>query len=646
MTPGFESRQETASFVARGAVAALALALLVLLGGPGCDFASVLQDWGLADGAAELTGQNAFVHLQARGATAARTDTDAVLEVLAWRAEGGDSASSESQFQPRAEVLDLLQATARQRKSIKPRAFALTAFSGYASTGKRAKAAFVPPDLAALRDEFVIPNLNAIPVRNQGSRGTCAAFSGIGHIEYAALKEKPGLGTLDLSEQRFYWASKPDCQATGCTEEDGGSWYGDGMQASIDAGTYDIPLESSCPYDPVQRFNELQTPLPASCSDGVVQVRRVEFVLEPSDMIRVMEDEGLPVPFASPLSDNFFENKGLITLAAAGAAGDVQHAAGHAYLLVGYRKLPNMPEEGGLCFIVKNSWGPGWGVNGYSCITLAWMQEWNFGLALDHPIVVDIAIDPSLEGGAAPNRDDSLPDFVDGDVYDDETVDYGRLDDDTDIPPAPPAPDGLVWSAASFVGPDDRLYEAEIAQDRGTAWLRGAIRGTGASTGALALVQNGDDLVYDGDTVGRVSGDRVTLCTGPFDLLCSLRFEPRDNRLYVEFVYNEYRRVQEGEVGGGQWLSLGALPVGTGLEFQEPDGLGDLLLSPLYVRGLSPDGSRTDPIRLVLKGFDIKAMGQTVGSLDPTRLGLCTGGYSSACSLFSGGNRLLVLPTW
>jgi C1A family cysteine protease len=630
----------------RSSLLALALATgLLLAAGPGCDLASFLEDLGLTDGAGELTGQNAFVHLRARASVASKADTDAVLEVLAWRAEGAHSTEDEAQFRPRAEVLDLLQATARQRKSIRPRSFALVAFPPLQGGQQKAfKAAFRAPDLSRLRNEYVIPNLNAIPVRNQGSRGTCAAFTGIGHVEYAALRANPGLRTLDLSEQRFYWASKPECHATGCTEEDAGSWYGDGFQASIDARTYDIPLEASCPYDPNQYRNELQTPLRSSCSQGVVQVKRVEIVYQPDEMIRVLEEKGLPVPFASPLSDNYFENDGLITLAAAGRATGM-HAGGHAYLLVGYRLLPNMPQEGGLCFIVKNSWGPGWGVNGYSCITLAWMQEWNFGMALDHPVVVDIALSPDLGGDA---YDDSVPDFADCEVYADETIDCDRVDDNANVPPAPEPPADLSWYQTSLVGPDGRLYEAEIADDRGASWVRGTLRETGALTGAIYLLRNGDDLLWDGDVVGRVNGDRIQLCTGPFDLLCSLRFEANSNDLYVEFVYREYRSVKQDEIGQGQWMTLGALPgVGENLEFHQPDDWTDLLLKPLYVRGLTGgDGGPSDPIRLVLRGLDIKAMGQQVGSLDPTNLGLCTGSFRNACGLFSGGNRLHVLPTW
>ncbi len=624
-------------------LAGLAGLALLWFAAAGCDLESLLADLGLTEGPAPLSGQNAFVHLRARAGEAAAGDTDALLHVLAWRAAGGDSTDSEARFRPPAEILDLLQSTARRRQNIRPAAFGLVDFEPFAAELKTRKASFVAPDLNSLDDEYVIPRLKDIPVRNQGSRGTCAAFAGIGHVEYATLLKAPHLSTVNLSEQRFYWASRPDCHDTTCTSRDAGSWYGDGFQASINAAAYDIPLETSCPYNPNQTDNELQTPLAQSCEDGVVQVRRVRHINQPADIIRVLEEDGLPVPFASPLSSNYFQNDGLITLEEAGSAAGIQHAEGHAYLIVGYRKLPRMPEEGGMCFIIRNSWGPGWGVGGYSCVTLAWIQEWHFGFLLDHPVVVELAVSSNLGGQ---EWDDTLPDLVDCEVYDDPTVDCERLDEEAEIPPAP-EPDGTDWVFINLVGPDGRLYQAERSDEgEETLMLRGTLRESGLPTGAVLLGRRGETLVYDGDEVGRIEGGDVTLCTGPYDMLCALRFEPRDNRLYVEFIHRELRRVQAGEIGAGRWVALDALPLGVGLEFFQPNEASDLLLRPLYVRGVGSDGEKMEPVRLILKGLDIQVMGTTVGSIAPDRPGLCTGPFSGACGLFARENRLVVLPSW
>jgi len=619
-------------------------AIAIALASGSCDLEDIFG-FSLGGGGPEnLTGQNAFVHLAADPTSAQSTDIDAVLQVLAWQSDEG-GATSASRFQPDSNVLDLLQATARARGSIRPEGFQLLDFGDLApEDGVQQKNVFLPVNLDALRDEYVIPNLDAIPVRNQGSRGTCAAFAGIAQIEYAVLQANPSLRTIDLSEQRFYYNSKPECQATGCTSADAGSWYGVGYDASVNSSVLDIPLESDCPYNSTQTSNELQVPQAAGCSNGAVRVVDYDVVYQPTEMIRTLE-AGLPIPFASPLSDNYFSTNGLITQRDAGPAGNVFHAAGHAYLIVGYRKLPNMPEEGGMCFIIKNSWGTGWGANGYACMTLAWMQEWNYGYALDHPVAVSVALREDLSGGSIPdNNDDSMPDFVDDQVYNDETIDYDRLDDDLNVPDADP--NDLTWRSGRLAGPDGRFYRLQIADTSNGVAFRGWVRTRDVHTGYVEVERNGDLLIFDGDEVGRMSGNDVTLCTGAYDPICSLRFEPNGNRLYVEFLYNEFRSVKSNELQGGQWQTLIPLDVGLNLEFYRPQSVVDAVFSPVYVRGLRNDGTQTDPIRLTLSGLEIKAMGQTVGSLSPGNFGLCSGTYQGRCSLFSGQNRLVVLPNW
>lgn len=611
-----------------------------------CDINQVLEDLFGIQLEPNLTGQNAYVHLE-RSNTAAATDVEGMLAMLAWQEE--ESVAQKADGEPSLLTEDVVRparAGARLRAAIRPENFEIFAIDDLAGQEGQPKAIFDPVDLNSLQSEYTIPHLEAIPIRNQANRGTCAAFAGVGAVEYAALRQNPSLGTLDLSEQRFYYTSKPECQSNGCTQSAAGSWYGDGFDASLAASTFDIPLESDCPYNGNQTNNELQTPQAAGCSDGAAQVLDLQVVIQPNEIIAQLE-AGFPVPFASPLSDNFFQNDGLITLADAGPAGDAMHAGGHAYLLVGYRKLPSMADEGGMCFIIKNSWGTGWGVNGFACATLAWLQEYHFGYALEHPVVVSVDLRDDIDGGNNGGGDDVPPDWADDDTYDDDTIDYDRLDDDEVVPDPTPVPDGLVWTARTFTGPAGEAYTAETASDGQTLHIRGKVRGSGQYTGTLAVTQNGSSLVYDGDVVGRLDGNALVLCTSEFDPVCSLRFEPTRNALYIEFLYPEYRAVRATELPDGDWQELAPIPgLGLGMEMRRPDNLASALLSPLYVRMTDVTGAPTDPVRLTLNGLDIQAMGTTIGTLEPSRIGLCSGNFADRCNVFTNGQQLLFIPNW
>ena len=81
-------------------------------------------------------------------------------------------------------------------------------------------------------DEYTIPALDKMPVRDQGQRGTCAAFAAIGQLE-GYLLENYSLESIDLSEQRFYAMSKPNHWGDGGDIDSGGSNSGNGFKSSF-----------------------------------------------------------------------------------------------------------------------------------------------------------------------------------------------------------------------------------------------------------------------------------------------------------------------------------------------------------------------------------------------------------------------------
>jgi len=212
------------------------------------------------------------------------------------------------------------------------------------------------------------------PVRHQAARPTCAAFAGIRAIE---IKRAQRHAPVDLSEQYFYWSSKPDCQQRPC--KTWGSWSLFGLRNSKRSARPDIPEESDCPYNPRgRRNNQTQVPLRSSCHrKGKAQV--VDYhVVRNVDALPALLDQDHPIIGGFTLSPAFYKTKALLTVADDARVGRTdRHAGGHGFNLVGYLELPKAMHatEGKRCFIAANSWGMGWGAGGHSCISEAWLKK-------------------------------------------------------------------------------------------------------------------------------------------------------------------------------------------------------------------------------------------------------------------------------
>jgi C1A family cysteine protease len=217
----------------------------------------------------------------------------------------------------------------------------------------------------------VVPGALDIPVRDQKTRPTCAAFAGVRGIESVLMQN--GV-KKDLSEQYFYWASKPDCQNRPCSIK--GSWVGYGLDHVKSKG---IPTESSCPYGKTQKSsNETQIPLSGGCMKGSVTVAEYKMLNTLDEAVKALQNNSTIVA-SLKLRENFYRNQGIVfsTDKGADSYGSDGHAKGHAILLVGYIKLP--PElhskEGKICLLTANSWGLGWGRGGHACLSEKWILD-------------------------------------------------------------------------------------------------------------------------------------------------------------------------------------------------------------------------------------------------------------------------------
>lgn len=228
--------------------------------------------------------------------------------------------------------------------------------------------------LEAIPEVFLVNGTFKVPMRNQMGRPTCVAFAGIRAIEI--LLAQNGFN-FDLSEQYLYWAGKPDCQKAPCSTK--GSWIREAFGFSRRQPMLDIPLENNCTYETKSLSgNETQIPLGPGCREGVVKIKNFEEIRTIADVVEKIK-KNIPVVVATKLSENFYKNKGLVTLEESFTNGQKldRHSLGHAYLAVGVMELPEKlkSKEGNFCLVVANSWGKGWGAGGYSCVTEKWFEK-------------------------------------------------------------------------------------------------------------------------------------------------------------------------------------------------------------------------------------------------------------------------------
>lgn len=235
------------------------------------------------------------------------------------------------------------------------------------STTSHAISALAPGDF------YVIPGAMEIPIRSQAYRGTCAAFTGVRAMETILMQNDI---SADLSEQHFYWLSKPKCQKQPCTKAQSGSWFTYGLINSR-LNKEGILTEADCPYSasPIAS-NETQTPL-NSCQfrPGVRAGKYKQSLTLPSVLDEIAANH--PVMAGVKLSDNFYKDN-IITQRDIGKYSGKKdnHAGGHAVLLIGYIRLPQQMNEGNFCVITANSWGYGWGAGGYGCLTEKWLNQY------------------------------------------------------------------------------------------------------------------------------------------------------------------------------------------------------------------------------------------------------------------------------
>jgi len=193
-------------------------------------------------------------------------------------------------------------------------------------------------------------------VKNQGSCGSCWAFSATGVIESKILIDEGK--TVDLSEQHLVSRC---CDAGTC----GGGWPDEALKYSRDVG---IPDEACYPY-------EARTTNCETCEnwDSIGwKIKDVVYIAPTTDSYKFALKEYGPLSVViSVPEDWFYYRGGKYEPTYSGKLG----WANHAVVLVGWDDTDG-------AWIVKNSWGKGWGNEGYAMVKYGVIEQYNYAYAV------------------------------------------------------------------------------------------------------------------------------------------------------------------------------------------------------------------------------------------------------------------------
>lgn len=200
------------------------------------------------------------------------------------------------------------------------------------------------------------------PVRSQGSCGSCWAFSAIGAVESAVriYTNDPNMN-VDLSEQHLVSAC---CSAGSCS----GGWPDWALDYIRDTGVPDevcFPnIAKDCACDPCVGWEKRVWKI-----TDYVYVRSTE-----EDFKFALQEHGPMSVVLTVPSDWYYYRTGVYSPTQ--SREDGVGWANHAVVLVGW-------DDSDGCWIIKNSWGQGWGENGYARVKYGDLEQYNYAYAIE-----------------------------------------------------------------------------------------------------------------------------------------------------------------------------------------------------------------------------------------------------------------------
>eukprot|EP00708_Paratrimastix_pyriformis_P003261 GAFH01002032.1.p1 GENE.GAFH01002032.1~~GAFH01002032.1.p1 ORF type:complete len:341 (-),score=45.48 GAFH01002032.1:295-1164(-) len=200
------------------------------------------------------------------------------------------------------------------------------------------------------------------PVQDQGECGSCWAFSAVAAIESANFLKNKNL--VKLSEQQLIDCC-PSCQ--GCQ----GGFMPDAYQCLIEEGGLD--QEDCYPYDEADKTCRYQASCARASVASFVEVDEADEVAMAEAVVKTPLSIAID---ASHVSFQFYKS-GVYDERACS-----QYSLDHGVFLVGYSDQGSVP-----FWIVRNSWGPDWGQQGYIFMRKDHNNQCGVASAASYPVI-------------------------------------------------------------------------------------------------------------------------------------------------------------------------------------------------------------------------------------------------------------------
>lgn len=206
------------------------------------------------------------------------------------------------------------------------------------------------------------------PVWDQGDIGSCTGH-GVGALVAFRLKAEHGK-VIQPSRLFIYYNERV---LENSVAEDAGAYIRDGIKSVAKVG---VCNENLWPYDTTKYA---QQP-PQNAYTDALSFQALAYKRVPKTRFKATLAAGLPIVFGFTVFDSFETAEVAKTGQVPMPAKSERQQGGHCVLLVGYDDAT----ERWLC---RNSWGTGWGLQGYFTMPYAYLTN---GLASDFWTITDI----------------------------------------------------------------------------------------------------------------------------------------------------------------------------------------------------------------------------------------------------------------